>query len=742
MANVLPPRLAIVLAALAGICQAEDLPQTLSLEFTGTATTSWNKDRLVAAPLPDQTGLHIHDPTPEQGPFDDAELFRADSAASLPYGRKLLSVTVEVGEQHRPLWENKLLQFQLNGRELDAALDDQGQPVFEKDIGGDGKGFIPAQSGTYRFSVDKGLEQVQFISFMTAGAEHYDAILKDIELSVWPEEDTRPRDYLLHYNRLGYSTDQRRWAVLEWQEDLVVEDIPVTLRRAGGGENQYALQAPESAFPGSGRRLQPIPFNDREQEGFYTLIVPPTGPRTRHTTAVFKLDPKPHPYLEQRDLAWGAFHWFHSAAYPNAHEQDTQAQLFDSDQTRDVSGGWYDAGDYGRYSVNGAWSVALPLMTWLIQPDALPGEITPLHAPTEGRPAVLELAKQELDFLIKMQREDGAVHHKVASAQWPGLDETPEADDRVKTIMPISSTATADFSAVMYLAARAFGQSPMPADRALAEHYRRAADRAYQFLQAYPDLIMIEDRYHNLEYGGPYTDPDDTDERLWANIARHGFSNEPLSDDLYRQLWDLSGAERMGDAVPDWRHVNFLALFSYLSIPQADPLRKDALLTRIERGFAPLREAQLQNPYGLMYAGEGDEFDWGSNGVIATVGTQLLWLHHLTGNEEWYRAAYDMSHWFFGLNPHGKTWTVGARSYQINHPHFRPMVSGAVDNPEGLLAGGPNSVGLKGDMAAQPLFSLAPMRVYVDDQESWATNEVAINWQAAWASYLSMLTAR
>ncbi|HET8905265.1 MAG TPA: hypothetical protein VFN16_14810, partial [Saccharospirillum sp.] len=273
MANVLPSRIAILLAAVAGLCQAEDLPQTLSLEFTDAATTSWNKGRLVAAPLPDQSGLHIHDPAPEQGPFDDAELFRADSAASLPYGRKQLSVTVEVGEQHRPLWENKLLQFQLNGRELDAALDDQGQPVFEKDIGGDGKGFIPAQSGTYRFSVDKGLEQVQFISFMTAGAEHYDAILKDIELSVWPEEDTRPRDYLLHYNRLGYSTDQRRWAVLEWQEDLAVEEIPVTLRRAGGEESQHALQVPGSAFPGSGRRLQTIPFNDREQEGFYTLIV-------------------------------------------------------------------------------------------------------------------------------------------------------------------------------------------------------------------------------------------------------------------------------------------------------------------------------------------------------------------------------------------------------------------------------------------------------------------------------------
>lgn len=139
MTGIRPLRILFSLAVFAGTDLAADTPQSLRLELTESASTRWNKDRLTADPLPDQSGLRVYYPSPEQGPFDDTELFRADSAASLPYGRKQLSVTVEVGARHRPLWENKLLQFQLNGRELAVADDNQGRTDFEKDIGGDGK---------------------------------------------------------------------------------------------------------------------------------------------------------------------------------------------------------------------------------------------------------------------------------------------------------------------------------------------------------------------------------------------------------------------------------------------------------------------------------------------------------------------------------------------------------------------------------------------------------------------------
>ena len=715
-------------------------PDRHTLSFNAQPTTSWSKDRLIGQLNTDRGGFRILDPSPELGPFDDAELFRVDTALNLPYGRKQLTVRIEVAEGHQPLWDEKLLQFQLNGRELDAALDEAGNPSFEKDIGGDGKGFVPVESGIYRFVLDKSLQDVQFISFMTAGTEQFDATLSDFVIEVWPEEDLRPRSYLLHVNRLGYDKQFRRWAVVEWQEDLLVDSLPVTLRSTQGQRWEYPIERPETPFPGSGRALQTLPF-DTHADGFYSWIIPETVTRTRHTTAVLKLDQLQTAYQQHSDQAWQAFAWFDMATYPGTQLQDREALLFEGDGTMDVYGGWFDAGDYGRYSVNGAWSVALPLLSWLIMPEAL------MDVPEVGqenepdRPALLSLLKTELDFLASMQAENGSVHHKVASQQWPPLTDAPGDDSRIKYVMPISTTATASVGAVMYMAAEAFRRSPRAKDALIADHYLQVADRAYDFISQTPEMIMIEDRYGAYEYGGPYTDYNDEDERLWLELSRHWVHSAEIEADLFQTLLELAHQPRMGDAVPDWRHVNFLALFTAVSLPDVQPESREQLLDAMSTKFAQKRLQQLAHPFGLMYAGLEDGFDWGSNGVIATVGVQLLWLHHLTGQQQWYEAAFDMSHWFFGLNPHGKIWTTGPSQHQVRSPHFRPLVSGALNAAPGMLSGGPNSGDLKGDMAAQPLAQLAPMRVYVDDRESWATNEVAINWQAAWASYMSLLVS-
>lgn len=714
-------------------------PQSVTLEFFRQPVSSWSKERLVGEVLPNNDGVRVYDATPELGPFDDADLFRADTRQTLPYGVKRLSMDVVMGAEHRTLWENRLIQFQLNGRELSPWVDGD-EADFVLDIGPDGKGFVPAVSRRFQFEVDKEVQDVHFLSFMTGGAEHFDVTLRNVRIDVWPEVDVRPRSYLLRYNRIGYLPGQRQWAVLEWQPDLPNATLPLTVSRSGGTAEVAELVRPSTAYSGSGRALAVADFTHRQEPGFYTLVVPEAGGRTRHTTAVFQNRVEPIALRQQRDLAWGGFHWFNSAAYPGAHEQDAAARVFGSDETRDIRGGWYDAGDYGQYVVNGAWSVALPLLTHLLTPDAVAHDISPLHDRDPSRLAILDLLRQELDWLLTMQRDDGGVHHKAASAAWPLLNLPPQQDTSIKYIMPVSTTATASFSAVMHLAASAYGASSGNGDAVQAARYRAAADRADAFLAAHPELIMIQDRYDNIEYGGPYTDTRDTDERLWAATAR--LWNEPdaeLEQAVFSRLWQLSLEPRLGDRVPDWRDTYFLAFFSFLANPEVHEGRRQALAQRVERAFVPLRAAQRVHPFGLMYAGQDDQFDWGSNGVIATVGTQLMWLYQLTGNTEWRSAAYDMSHWFYGLNPHGLQFTVGPSRFQVQSPHFRPQVSDTIKVATGLLSGGPNSRDLKGDIAAEPLAGGPPMLVYVDHQESWATNEVAINWQAAYASYLSLL---
>jgi len=70
---------------------------------------------------------------------------------------------------------------------------------------------------------------------------------------------------------------------------------------------------------------------------------------------------------------------------------------------------------------------------------------------------------------------------------------------------------------------------------------------------------------------------------------------------------------------------------------------------------------------------------------------------------------------------------VGSNPFR--HPHHRPSGADQLEEPwPGLLAGGPN--GRKQDPAMNRLADLPPAKMYLDDQESYATNEIAINWNA------------
>ncbi|PTY36221.1 hypothetical protein BGP77_02610 [Saccharospirillum sp. MSK14-1] len=429
-------------------------------------------------------------------------------------------------------------------------------------------------------------------------------------------------------------------------------------------------------------------------------------------------------YRLHRDLAWGAFHWFNSDAYPGAHQQDKQAPVYDLDDRRDLSGGWYDGPDYGHYSVTAAWSIALPLLTWMIRPQALPERIQPLHNYHPERPAILDLVRPQLRFLLAMQRGDGAVHHQLSSTDSEAPSEAPEADHRTRWLMPISTAATANFSATLHLAARAFERSALPEDGLLAQRCRKAAHQADQFLSTHLESIPSPTTPHKDGLGGAYPDIDERDNRLWANVARHWSDPRPLSDRQYYRLWELAGSARLGDAQPGWQQLNFLAVFNYLAMPEQDSTLKDALLTRMEKTFQRERERQLRHPYGRLN-GHNDTPADDHNGTLATLGTQLLWLHQLTGRPHWYDTAFDLSPWFFGHNPDATIWTTGAADTQVHRPSFAPLTSGALAAAPGMLVRGPS------------------VKPPVNNEHSAPpdSHAVSIEWQAAWACYLSLLVA-
>src|SRR5581483_80872 len=120
---------------------------------------------------------------------------------------------------------------------------------------------------------------------------------------------------------------------------------------------------------------------------------------------------------------------------------------------------------------------------------------------------------------------------------------------------------------------------------------------------------------------------------------------------------------------------------------------------------------------------------WGSNAVAANFGVMLLAANRMKANPDYIATALENLHYLFGRNSFGLCFVTQLGSHSVTHPHHRPSAALGLARPwPGLLAGGPNQH--PGDAVLRQLPPGPPARSYVDEQGSYSSNEVAINWNA------------
>jgi len=740
----LTPLVLGLLLSVWGACvtaQPEDAVE-IKLTIDALPADAWTKNRIL--PTIDDGALIMRDAKPDE-PFDDASMWEVKFTQSLPYGRKELHVDVTVGAGHQALWGGgMLLQPLLNGVEAVPVLEESGVSSVDMIVSADdGKSFIPAQSDKIAFQMPQAATEQLTFAFMTAGAVGYDITLSNFRVLVWPEKDNRMRPQRLHVSSLGYQANEPTRVMIAWHNDaetLDTQEIELLLKGPDGTTN-VPVTLPTRVVAISGSRVSTVDLG-LLTAGDYSLTVPSTSADTSPTTKSFSVSAAGPSFSKLRDDAWGAFYWITSGPlgpYPDAHLQDTAARVFGApEQAVDVSGGWYDAGDYGKYAVNGAFSVSLMLLTGLIAPEALNHAISPVGNSNADVPDWLRVADAQLDWLLKMQRADGAVYHKATTQRWPSMRASPEDDTQTKWLMPVSTTATADFAGTMALAAKLYRGQADAAYKDRSKDFQIAAEKALDWLDAHPSLIMTATSYDGHQYGGPYDDKDDRDERFFARAAYAA-----LTDDL----GDYAGvAARFSDVIDmlksngyaiSWQSVGMLGAWALQTGEPPEALRED-VKDVLGAAAHDWRMEQNRSSWDIAIADEG-QLDWGSNSHFTSIGWHWLMWATVSGDATYVESAQRQLHYLFGLNALDQTYVTGEFAGASAAPHFRPWTSGRIDLPAGFIVGGPNSTNLGGDPLSGALAGLAPMLMYVDDDKSYATNEVAINWQAAWAVYASML---
>ena len=371
---------------------------------------------------------------------------------------------------------------------------------------------------------------------------------------------------------------------------------------------------------------------------------------------------------------------------------------------RDGTGGWHDAGDYGKYTVNAGVTVGIMFMAWEhFQPKL---EKTALNLPetAPGYPEYLKEMKWETDWLLKMPYPDGSgrVSHKLTRLNFEGFI-MADQDDGKRFFTEWSSAATADFVAMMAQAARVF----KPYDADYAQKCLDAARLSYNFLKENPEDVRFVQG--DFKTGGYQTrDPDD---RLWAAAEMWETTGEAeFLADFEKRAADM---QFNVDENWDWGNVANLGMFTYAlsKRPGKNPEVQSAIKENIIKIADQIVLQAQADVYRRPLAGR---YYWGCNGTIARQTVNLYVANQLAPRKEYVETALDAIGHIFGRNYYNRSFVTGIGINPPMFPHDRRSGADSIADPwPGYIVGG-------GHKATD----------WVDEEASYSHNEVAINWQA------------
>lgn len=387
--------------------------------------------------------------------------------------------------------------------------------------------------------------------------------------------------------------------------------------------------------------------------------------------------------------------------------------------------GWYDAGDYNKYSVNSGITMGTMLSAYEDFSDYY--NKLDLNIPESGNgvPDLLDELLWNLRWMLAMQDPvDGGVYHKLTNAGFDGMV-MPDKATAPRYVVQKGTGATLNFAAVTAQSARILKgfeeQFPGLADSCIA-----ASKKAWLWAKNNPKVQYDQNQLNknfdpDISTGG-YGDRNFDDEFFWAGV------------ELYLTTKDISYLDQSQVSAPDslvlpsWNQVRMLGYYSLVRYQKSVP---ESLINASKRkivAFADkLIEGTDKHAFGTVMGKRRSDYVWGSSAVAANQGVNLLQAFRITGRKEFLDYAIANMDYLLGRNGTGYSFVTGFGSRQVMHPHHRPSeADGVVDPIPGMLSGGPNP----GMQDKCRYSSSVPEEAFTDDVCSFASNEIAINWNA------------
>ncbi|PKQ64881.1 hypothetical protein BZG02_03235 [Labilibaculum filiforme] len=542
-----------------------------------------------------------------------------------------------------------------------------------------------------------------------------------LSLSACMQTDKEPvsnNEQLILVNQVGYDYDASKLALIrtEAEQFSIKNNKGKTLFEKATGPKQYCSL--------SGDTVQTIDFSEITKKGEYYIVI-------KDSIISHKIVITERPYADLAKSALKSFYLNRSGmeidsihggiwARPEGHPDTTvyfHSSAADKNHPENSSisspKGWYDAGDYNKYIVNS--SISTYTLLFAYNSFAAYFDELNLNIPESNNkiPDVLDEALYNLRWMMTMQdANDGGVYHKLTTKNFEDFVMPHEATNK-RYLVQKSTSASLDFAATMAYASRIFADfsSNLPG---LADSCRIQSEKAWNWAIKNPNVLYEQAPDIST---GTYGDPNLSDEWYWAASELYLTTNDNAYSGLISSI-------QLDSNTPSWQNVNSLGVMSLLSSDKKDDYTE--LQVRFLKYIDQLIEMENTSPYRIAIS----NYDWGSNSEFANQGMIKLLAYQLTKNSKYLNSARESLDYLLGRNATAYCFVTGFGFLSPMNIHHRPSAADSVQEPvPGFLVGGPNLI-VPNDCNDEITRSPYVAKAYADEQCSYSTNEIAINWNA------------
>jgi endoglucanase len=450
---------------------------------------------------------------------------------------------------------------------------------------------------------------------------------------------------------------------------------------------------------------------------------------------------------------------------------------------RDLSGGWWDAGDFNKYTTFTQTTLNDLLSAYSNNPSLFKDNYN-IPESGNGIPDLLDEIKYELDFLMKMQNEDGSAIIKMGNLNRndPVKSSLPPSTDKRKRYYYPQKSSAAAIGLARVLAHAAFVFQNVPEFKSYSEELKKHAILSFEWFEKNPKNDEIDNGV--IQAGdADKSEKDQMKQYVSTAIYLYGLTGDMKYHTIVKEKYTLA------DVMKNWwgpyDKDNSDALLVYTKMTGAD---KDVVAAIFQMKENSMAYSATNESYSFLGFREKDclyranmpnaAYHWGSNSIVAqqaNVNMDYVTYNRLPEkHNKVMEKASGMINYLHGVNPFNLVYLSNMSKYgaenSVNEMFHSWFYDGTDwDNaktskygpPPGYLTGGANkdfsldncckdtvnrcwAQSSLCDTDMSMVLNQPPMKSYLDYNTSWPLNswaitEPAIYYQAAYINALSTL---